>query len=325
MAPIFMHSLVILLMCLLSSVQAQGGLKTDFYSSSCPKAEATVRSTVETHFKSDPTIAPGLLRLHFHDCFVQGCDGSVLITGSSAERNALPNLGLRGFEVIDDAKKQLETLCPGVVSCADILALAARDAVDLSNGPSWSVPTGRLDGKISSSSEASNLPSPADAISVQRQKFAAKGLDDQDLVTLVGAHTIGQTDCLFFRYRLYNFTTTGNADPTINQAFASTLQTLCPSNGDGSKRVALDNGSPADFDVNFFKNVRDGKGVLESDQRLWGDNVTREIVRKYAGTFSGLLGLRFDREFQKSMIKMSSIGVKTGKEGEIRKICSKFN
>ncbi|KAI3920578.1 hypothetical protein MKX01_039203 [Papaver californicum] len=306
-------------------VQGQGDLKPDFYSTSCPKLESIVRSTVETHFKSDPTIAPALLRLHFHDCFVQGCDGSVLITGSSAERNALPNLGLRGFEVIEDVKKQLESQCPGVVSCADILALAARDSVDLSDGPTWTVPMGRRDGRISSSSEASNLPSPADAISVQRQKFAAKGLDDQDLVTLVGAHTIGQTDCLFFRYRLYNFTTTGNSDPTINQAFTSTLQTLCPANGDGTKRVALDNGSQSKFDVNFFKNVRDGKGVLESDQRLWGDNATRVIVQKYAGTFRGLLGIRFDIEFRKAMVKMSSIEVKTGTQGEIRKTCSKFN
>ncbi|KAG7989213.1 hypothetical protein I3843_03G227100 [Carya illinoinensis] len=317
--------IVFLLLSVMIFSAAQSQLKTGFYSISCPRAEATVRSTVEAHFNKDPTIAAGLLRVHFHDCFVQGCDGSVLITGSSTERNAPPNLGLRGFEVIDDAKSQLEALCPGVVSCADIVALAARDAVDLSDGPSWSVPTGRRDGRVSLSSQTSDLPSPLDSISAQRQKFSAKGLDDHDLVTLVGAHTIGQTDCLFFRYRLYNFTATGNPDPTINQASLSQLQALCPKDGDGSKRVALDKDSQTKFDVSFFKNVRDGNGVLESDQRLWGEATTRSIVQNYAGSIRGLLGLRFDVEFPKAMIKMSSIEVKIGTQGEIRKVCSKIN
>lgn len=307
------------------SAHAQGGLQTGFYSSSCPKAEAIVRSTVEKYFNKDSTIAPGLLRLHFHDCFVQGCDASVLITGALAERSAFQNSGLRGFEVVDDAKSQLEALCPEVVSCADIVALAARDSVLLTGGPSWSVPLGRRDGRVSSASEATSLPSPADSIAVQKQKFSDKGLTDKDLVTLVGAHTIGQTDCLFFRYRLYNFTATGNADPTISQSFLSQLQTLCPASGDGSKRVALDTGSMAQFDVSYFKNVKNGQGVLESDQRLWEDSTTQSIVQNYAGTIRGLLGLRFDYEFQKSMVKMSSIGVKTGTQGEIRKTCSKFN
>ncbi|KAL7239727.1 hypothetical protein ACSBR2_005580 [Camellia fascicularis] len=319
--------LVVLVILAMSGFKVQGqGLKTGFYSSSCPKAEAIVKSTVEAHFNKDPTIAAGLLRLHFHDCFVQGCDGSVLIVGASAERNALPNLGLRGFEVIDDAKTQLEALCPGVVSCADILALAARDAVDLSDGPSWPVPTGRRDGRVSSSSEVSSfLPSPLESMAAQRQKFAVKGLDDHDLVTLVGAHTIGQTDCLFFKYRLYNFTTTGNPDPTINQAFLPQLQELCPKDGDGSKRVSLDKDSQFKFDASFFKNVRDSNGVLESDQRLWGEAATRNIVENYAGNLKGLLGLRFDLEFAKAMIKMSSIEVKIGTQGEIRKTCPNFN
>ncbi|KAL0013773.1 hypothetical protein SO802_000842 [Lithocarpus litseifolius] len=311
---------------LVMSSCVQGQLKTGFYSSLCPRAEAIVRSTVEAHSNKDPTILAGLLRLHFHDCFVQGCDGSVLITGSSTEMSAPPNLGLRGFDVIDDAKSQLEPLCPGVVSCADILALAARDAVDLSDGPSWPVPTGRRDGRVSSASEVSNnLPSPLESVATHRKKFAAKGLDDNDLVTLVGGHTIGQTDCLFFRYRLYNFTATGNSDPTINPSFLSQLQALCPKDGDGSKRVALDKDSQTKFDVSFFKNVRDGNAVLESDQRLWGDAITRTIVQNYAGSIRGLLGLRFDIEFPKAMIKMSSVEVKTGTQGDTRKVCSKFN
>ncbi|XP_068320519.1 peroxidase 25 [Pyrus communis] len=315
----------VLLIILVMVLPAKGQLKAGFYSSSCPKAEAMVRSTVESYYNKDPTFAAGLLRLHFHDCFVEGCDGSVLIKGASSERNALPNLGLKGFEVIDDAKAQVEALCPGVVSCADILALAARDSVDLSDGPSWSVPTGRRDGRVSLSSQASNLPSPLDSIAVQRQKFAAKGLDDHDLVTLVGGHTIGETHCQFIRYRLYNFTATGNSDPTINQAFLEQLQALCPMNGDGTKPVALDRGSQTKFDVSFFKNVKDGNAVLESDQRLWGDDATRKIMQNYVGNIRGLLGFRFDFEFPKAMIKMGSIEVKIGTQGEIRKVCSKFN
>ncbi|KAG6718779.1 hypothetical protein I3842_04G170500 [Carya illinoinensis] len=297
----------VFLVILVMSLSAQSQLKTGFYSTSCPRAEAIVKSTVEEHFNKDPTIAAGLLRLHFHDCFVQGCDGSVLITGSSAERNALPNLGFRGFNSRTPWLSTAQYLCI------------------TNDGPSWSVPTGRRDGRVYLSSQASNLPSPCDSIAAQRQKFDAKGHDDHDLVTLVGAHTIGQTDCLFFRYRLYNFTATGNSDPTINQAFLSKLQALCPKGGDGSKRVALDDDSQTKFDVSFFKNLRDGKAVLESDQRLWRDAATRSIVQNYAGSIRGLLGLRFNRNFPKAMIKMSSIEVKTGTQGEIRKVCSKFN
>ncbi|CAK9329608.1 unnamed protein product [Citrullus colocynthis] len=317
--------LFIILGILMMGLRVNGELRNGFYSFSCPKAESIVRKTVESYWKTDPTIAAGLLRLHFHDCFVQGCDGSVLISGGLAERNALPNIGLRGFQVIEDAKAELEAECPGVVSCADILALAARDAIDLSNGPSWPVPTGRRDGRVSSKSQAENLPSPLESIAVHKEKFAQKGLDEQDLVTLLGAHTIGQTDCLFFRYRLHNFTTTGNSDPTINPSFLTELKALCPKDGDATKRVALDKDSQFKFDLSFFNNIRDGNGVLESDQRLWSDDSTRSILQKFISPLRGLLGLRFDYNFRKSMIKMSSIEVKTGTQGEIRRKCSRFN
>lgn len=65
----------------------------------------------------------------------QGCDASVLLDDTSnfsGEKTAGPNLNsLRGFEVIDNIKADLEYACPQTVSCADILAIAARDSVVL--------------------------------------------------------------------------------------------------------------------------------------------------------------------------------------------------
>ena len=144
-------------------------------------------------------------------------------------------------------------------------------------------------------------------------------------MSLLGGHTIGTSACQFFRYRLYNFTTTGNgADPSINPSFISQLQALCPQNGDVTRRVGLDTGSENRFDATFFSNLRNGRGVLESDQKLWTDASTKTLVQRFLG-IRGLLGLSFYVEFGRSMVKMSNIGVKSGTEGEIRKVCSAIN
>ncbi|KAL6175985.1 hypothetical protein ACLB2K_052621 [Fragaria x ananassa] len=307
-----------------SSVQSKT-TRVGFYSRSCPRAESIVTQIVQKHFKSTPSIAPGLLRMHFHDCFVQGCDGSVLLSGTNTEKTAGPNLGLRGWEVIDDAKTQLEAACPGVVSCADILALAARDSVVLTKGINWKVPTGRFDGRVSLASETNNLPGFRESIDAQKSKFQALGLNTQDLVTLVGGHTIGTSACQFFRYRLYNFTTTGNgADPTIDASFLPQLRALCPQGGDATKRVDLDTGSGTQLDAAFFKNLQNGRGILESDQKLWTDASTKSFVQRYSGV-RGLQALNFNVEFGRSMVKMSNIGVKSARNGEIRRICSAIN
>uniref|UniRef100_A0A804N6G4 Peroxidase n=1 Tax=Zea mays TaxID=4577 RepID=A0A804N6G4_MAIZE len=166
-------------------------LQVGFYSDSCPDAEATVAAAVQDAAANDPTILPALLRLQFHDCFVKGCDASVLIRSASndAEVDNGRNQGLRGQEVVDAAKAQLEDQCPGVVSCADIIALAARDAVAMTGGPSFDVPTGRRDGLTSNLRDADVLPDAGDSISVLRSRFAASGLDDRDLVLLTGRYS----------------------------------------------------------------------------------------------------------------------------------------
>ncbi|KAK8529745.1 hypothetical protein V6N13_102648 [Hibiscus sabdariffa] len=325
MSPRLLFLAVAAMFAMAAALAHAQGTRLAFYARTCPRAESIVRSTVQSHFRSNPAIAPGLLRMHFHDCFVQGCDASILIDGPNSEKTAPPNRLLRGYEVIDDAKTQLEAACPGVVSCADILTLAARDSVFVTRGINWQVPTGRRDGRVSLASDTSNLPAFTKSIDSQKQKFAAFGLNTQDLVALVGGHTIGTSACQFFSYRLYNFTN-GGPDPTINPAFFPQLQALCPQNGDGSRRIDLDTGSGNRFDVSFFANLRNGGGILESDQKLWTDASTRGFVQRFLGErLRGMRPLNFNVEFARSMVKMSNIGVKTDTNGEIRRICSAIN
>lgn len=301
------------------------GLSVGFYQSRCSDAEDVVRSTVEKSIQSDSTIAAALLRLHYHDCFVEGCDGSVLIDGPNAEKNAGAHNGLRGFEVIQNAKQQLERLCPNTVSCADIVALAARDAVALSNGPDYQVPTGRRDGLVSREADAANMPDPTDSISLLKKKFAAKGLSDKDLVLLNAAHTIGTAACAFVKDRLYDFNGRGGSDPSMSADYVAELQGTCPRNGGDLNRVALDRGSATDFDDSFLRNVRDGYGILESDSKMYEDGSTASYIDSYLGPLSGLLGPSFFDDFAESMVKLGQIGVKTSVgNSKIRPVCSRL-
>lgn len=115
---------------------------------------------------------------------------------NTAEKNAAPNLSLAGFEVIDEVKAALERACPGVVSCADIVALAARDSVSFQyRRKLWEVETGRRDGTVSSDQEAlADIPAPSSTFDILLSNFSSKGLGLEDLVVLSGTpHALTST------------------------------------------------------------------------------------------------------------------------------------
>ncbi|EOA18081.1 hypothetical protein CARUB_v10006533mg [Capsella rubella] len=178
-----------LLLFLSSLLSSSADLSFNFYANSCPLAEFLVRNTVRSATSSDPTIPGKLLRLLFHDCFVQGCDASVLIQGNSTERSDPGNASLGGFSVIERAKNAIEILCPATVSCADIVALAARDAVEAAGGPVVEIPTGRRDGNISMAANVRpNIIDTDFSLGQMIDAFSSKGLSIQDLVVLSGIY-----------------------------------------------------------------------------------------------------------------------------------------
>ncbi|GKD91140.1 peroxidase N1-like protein [Tanacetum coccineum] len=191
-------------------------------------------------------------------------------------------------------------------------------------GASWSVPLGRRDGLVSRATDTSSLPGFNEPINALITKFADKNLNTQDLVTLSGAHTIGTASCLTFSYRLYNYNNTNGPDPTIDAALLPTLRNLCPNGGDGTRRVTLDTGSVGRFDNSYYSNLRNRRGVLESDAALWNTPATQTLVNRFLG-IRGLAGLTFNVEFGRSMVKMGNIELKTGSQGEIRRVCTATN
>ncbi|XP_071702873.1 peroxidase 3-like [Rutidosis leptorrhynchoides] len=316
--------LILCVLAIIGSVRCQ--LQMGFYSSSCPKAEKIVQDYVNQHIPNAPSLAAALIRMHFHDCFVRGCDGSVLLnstssSGNQTEKTATPNLTVRGFGFIDAIKSLVEAECPGIVSCADIIALAARDSIVLTGGPSWKVPTGRRDGLISNQSEAlAQIPAPFDNITTLIQKFANKSLDLKDLVLLSGAHTIGISHCPSLNNRLYNFTGVGDRDPSLDSEYADKLRQKCRTQNDTTTILEMDPGSRKTFDLSYYASVLKRRGLFESDSNLLKNtNTTTFINQLLQGS------LNFFSEFALSMEKMNQVGVKTGTTGEIRKRCAFVN
>ncbi|KAL6636868.1 hypothetical protein ACP70R_024440 [Stipagrostis hirtigluma subsp. patula] len=301
-------------------------LKLNYYASTCPNVETIVRGVVQQKKDASIRAVGTTIRLFFHDCFVEGCDGSVLIQstpGNPAERDASDNLSLafEGFDAVQSAKDAVEAACPGQVSCADILALAARDAIAMSGGPFYQVELGRLDGLRSNASNVpGKLPEQNQTLDQLLAIFRSHGLNMSDMVALSAAHTVGLSHCSKFAYRLYRYRAGQPEDPALNPKYAAFLRSKCPDGGP-DWMVLMDQATPALFDNQYYRNLQDGGGLLASDQVLYADNRTRPMVDAWANSTDAFFGAFVD-----AVVKLGRVGVKTSPaQGNIRKRCDAFN
>ncbi|XP_073133417.1 lignin-forming anionic peroxidase-like [Henckelia pumila] len=308
---------ILLLLSNMSCTEAQ--LSTIFYSKTCPNALTEIRNVVRRAVSAERRMAASLVRLHFHDCFVQGCDASILLDESptiQSEKTAFPNINsARGYNVIEEAKRAVERLCPGVVSCSDILTLAARDASVAVGGPSWDVKLGRKDSTTANRARANtDLPSPFADANTLISAFAVKGLNTRDMIALSGAHTLGQAQCFLFRSRIYSNGT------DIDAGFASTRRRQCPQTGGDATLAPLDLVTPNSFDNNYFKNLVQRKGLLQSDQVLFTSPSTNSIVLEYSRSPSA-----FAADFASAMLRMGEIQPLLAPNGIVRRTCGAIN
>uniref|UniRef100_A0ACD5WWE2 Uncharacterized protein n=1 Tax=Avena sativa TaxID=4498 RepID=A0ACD5WWE2_AVESA len=294
---------------------ADDELTADFYKESCPDAEKIITGVIEKSLKEDPGTAAGLLRLLFHDCFANGCDASILIdplSNQSAEKEAGPNISVRGYEIIDEAKKKLEEKCPNTVSCADIIALGTRESVRLSGGPDYEVKMGRRDSLVSNREEAdNNLPGPDIPVPKLSSEFLARGFNAEEMVLLLaGGHSIGKVRCIFIE-----------PDATPMEAkYQGSISKLCDGDNRDTGFVNMDENNPNVVDASYFANALAMKMPLTIDRLLGLDSKTTPIIE-------GMLKKSDDfmPAFSKAMSKLSALKVITGKDGEIRKTCTEFN
>ncbi|CAI8597063.1 unnamed protein product [Vicia faba] len=323
MASHHIQYFIVILMAIFLTIHSHEELTPDFYNDVCPQALPIIHSIVLQKLNMKPRMGAHLLRLHFHDCFVNGCDGSVLLDDTPnliGEKNAIPNIdSLKGFMLVDIMKAAIDKACKStVVSCADILAIAARDSVSILGGPRYwyQVLLGRRDARDAIKKDADfYLPSQLFNFSQLLSNFELQGLNLKDLVALSGAHTIGMAKCSSFRERIYN-------DTNIDPHFAISMQENCPRKGCDDNFEAFDHVTPNKFDDSYYKNLINKKGLLHSDQELYkGDGSESDrLVRRYSRNPHA-----FARDFKASMIKMGNIKPLTGIYGEIRTDCSKVN
>ncbi|KAH9618539.1 hypothetical protein KSS87_016675 [Heliosperma pusillum] len=304
------------------------GLSFNFYNKTCPPLEDIVRDALAPIFSEDPTSPAALLRLMFHDCQVQGCDASILIdlpnmpSLIASEIGANKNFGIRKRESINMVKTSVESVCPKQVSCADLIVLAAREAVAVSGGPRIRVPLGRRDSTTTLGSEAADASLPSADIGVHEalRLFAKLGMNTEEAVAIMGAHTLGVTHCLNIMSRLYK--PHGKKSSKIDPDFEVLLKVICPESITAFQNVSFAFNDPTAlrFDNMYYKNSMAGRGILKIDTELALKPTTAPFVQQFAAHRED-----FFQAFGSAFVKLSYAGVLTGNHGIIRSMCNSVN
>lgn len=335
MTKIPLRLLALVVFYLLAAVAAESlnkekqHLTKDYYKKTCTRFHEIVNQQVMAKQTAAPTTAAAVVRVFFHDCMVDGCDGSTLVSSNSfmkdkAERDADINLSLPGdaFDLVTRAKTALEIECPGIVSCTDILAVSARNLVMMTGGPHYEVLLGRKDGLVSQASRVlGNLALPNMTLTKIIDMFKTKGFTVQEMVALVGAHTIGFSHCNQFSNRIFDYSKTQSVDPKMNPKLAEGLRRLCANyTKDPTMAAFNDVMTPGKFDNMYYRNLKNGLGLLASDQAMADDPRTQPIIDLYASNETA-----FFNDFSKAMEKVSVLQILTGNQGEVRHRCDQFN
>ncbi|KAK7363775.1 hypothetical protein VNO77_05932 [Canavalia gladiata] len=317
----------ILLITVIMAMPLSFGIKANqlsynYYRFSCPNLESVIKSELLSLFLTDATAPAAFLRLMFHDCQVQGCDASILLDSNnlnhSSEMISSRNFGIRKRETIGRIKSILEEECPGQVSCADIIVLAAKESVLFSGGPHIQIPLGRKDSRTSSFKEAdTKLPSPTITVDEFISNFMSKGMNIEESVSILGAHTLGVGHCINIVGRLY--------DPLLGDkidfGFKISLRVVCPTKIPLTNLTFVPNDmSPVTFDNQYYRDIIMGRGLFGIDSNISRDPRTAPFVFRFAMDQN-----YFFRAFSSAFVKLSSTNVLTGVQGDVRRQCNNIN
>lgn len=294
---------------------ADAELRYGYYDSlGCAGVEDRVRTLVRRSFLTDATSSAAMLRLAFHDCQVGpgGCDGSIMMEGDGGEMDAGSNFGVKRLDIINSVKSDMEDMCPLTVSCADIIAMAGRDAVAYNGGPEIQIPLGRKDADFSSATEAeAKLPPATSNVDRVLNVFAPFGMSIAESVAILGAHTLGVGHCKNIQDRLQlNSPTAPNS-----VVYRTQLRAACAVNV-FDIAILNNDASQFTFDNQYFQDIQNGRGLFTVDDQLSTDPRTAPIVTLYASNQGA-----FFSAFQSAYVKLTSRAM-TGNQGSVRSTCT---